>query len=172
MLLLGNNCNRFFWKLIVGEVFGILAKRNLSTNAILSPTGRSILSTTSDFGMVLSLVLIDIYVPFVSSPFLLFSLPFFCFIFFPQNHRMVEVGRELWRSSGPTLAAQVGTPRTSCPCSFWISLWWELQDNQQTHTWDLHILLCFTSFDSRSYLHPHEQFSHCPMGWRTNKISM
>lgn len=118
MLLLGNNCNRFFWKLIVGEVFGILAKRNLSTNAILSPTGRSILSTTSDFGMVLSLVLIDIYVPFVSSPFLLFSLPFFCFIFFPQNHRMVEVGRELWRSSGPTLAAQVGTPRTSCPCSF------------------------------------------------------
>lgn len=39
-----------------------------------------------------------------------------------QNHRVVKVGRELWRPSGP-ISAQVVTPREVCPQpgSFWRS---------------------------------------------------
>lgn len=40
-------------------------------------------------------------------------------------HRMVEVGRNLWRSPGPTPPGQAEWPRASCPLpcpgSFWIS---------------------------------------------------
>lgn len=32
-----------------------------------------------------------------------------------QNHRMVEVGRDLWKSSGPNTPAQSGPPRAGCP---------------------------------------------------------
>lgn len=32
-----------------------------------------------------------------------------------HDHRMDEVGRDLWRSSGPSLPAQVGPHRTVCP---------------------------------------------------------
>lgn len=35
-------------------------------------------------------------------------------IFFSQNHGMVEVGRDLCRSSGTT-PIQAGTPRAHCP---------------------------------------------------------
>ena len=41
------------------------------------------------------------------------------------NHIMVEVGRDLWRSPGPTPLAQAWPPRASfsglCPHGFWIS---------------------------------------------------
>jgi len=30
-----------------------------------------------------------------------------------MNHRVIEVGRDLWRPSGP-IPAQAGTPRASC----------------------------------------------------------
>jgi len=38
----------------------------------------------------------------ISCGYAVYIVQFSNFLFSSQNHRMVEVGRDLWRSSGPT----------------------------------------------------------------------
>lgn len=84
-----------------------------------------------------------------------------------QSHRIAEVERDLWMSSGPTSHAQAGPPRPNCPGpfpdSFWklaiyVSAWWSPQGGSQNFC----VSVCAHGFWS-SYWAPMERAWLCPL---------
>lgn len=55
-------------------------------------------------------------------PLHLFHSPFLLTLRISENHRIFEVGTDLWSPFGATSPAQGQPPRASCPERFWISL--------------------------------------------------